>query len=125
MATWNLTLEQWAPLSARQLALGGARSGLAQRRVRERIAAEAFAQRVPKASCRRRVGVQVLAGARHQSPAEAYWPSLVDALEFAGLVLDATPESVVQGELAVRRSARRRGVRRCAIITLQDVDAPG
>lgn len=116
MSTHVLTIDDWRPVGLNLLLRShwGKRARL-KRLDRETVAVHALAQRVPRATARRRVSVSVEC---HKTPPDAdnLLKSLLDALTACGLIIDDSPAWCELGAVAVARGARDR-----TIVTLEDL----
>jgi Holliday junction resolvase RusA-like endonuclease len=115
-----LTIDGWHPCALNRLI--GCHWGTASRlkkRDRRRVGLEALAQRIPKATGKRRVRLHlVLRPRQRRCDVDAYHKSLLDALAHAGLIVDDSPAWCEIAPVTFERGEGRR-----AVVTLEDLPA--
>lgn len=116
--THRIPIKRWRPASLNQLMSGHWR---AKHRLkladRELVGMYAVQAGVPKAEGKRRVSLEiVLQGRQQEADPDAYWKSLLDALVYAGLLVDDSREWCELGAVTYSR-----GDEGSTTIVLEDV----
>jgi hypothetical protein len=117
----RLTIENWHPCTTNQLVGWPWPTVYRRKKADQRVVGiEALAQRIPKATCKRRVHLHLLLGPRGRPPdPDSPFKSLLDSLVAAGLLVDDSPKYVELAPMSYER-----GTRRAAVITLEDLPEP-
>ncbi len=105
MATHRLTIPNWRP-TMKNAFIGRhwAVKAKLKRADREMVAAYAMLSRIPTATGKRRVSLEVvLTGRQKQCDEDAFWPSLLDALVECGQLVDDSPKWLTLGGVTYRR----------------------
>lgn len=113
----TLEIPDWHPATVNQL-LGNWKKAMRLKRIdKELVEAYVWCDRIPRASGKRRVSLEIVLWPRQRAgDPDAYWKSLLDALKAAGAIVDDNRQHVELSPVTFSRGPRRR-----TRIVLEDV----
>jgi Holliday junction resolvase RusA-like endonuclease len=114
-----LTVDGWHPARLNQLMhCHWSARGRLKRADRQIVGLYARVARIPPATGKRRVSIEVILAPRQRAAdPDAYWKSLLDGLVHAGLLLDDNRQSVELGSVTFRR-----GKEKATVVVLEDME---
>lgn len=115
--TWTVRIAGWHPARINELLGDWRRASRRKKQDRVAIALPVSLAKVPRATGKRRVSVEIVLGPRQRGgDPDAYHKSLLDALKHCGAILDDRRQCVELTPVTYSR-----GPQRATVVTLEDV----
>lgn len=106
MTSWELIIPGWRPATVNELIAGGPwGAARLKKHDRDHVAVYARIDRIPRATGKRRVSLMItLCKGQRRWDTDALWKSLLDALVWAGMLIDDRPKWCELGPVEYART---------------------